>query len=180
MSEITTRGWFLQGYKDQIFTLWYSMGKPVIRILYPKVPAGDTGEKPTIGTVNDWIKSDEFKTRAAVLDEQVFSQINERMVAEKVEMLNRHADVGVEMQDMAMKYLQEHKDDLGVTSSVRLLVAGIEIERGSRGIGTTFEKVSNMSNTELEEEIKKLISRAPVEFTPTDEEIDDASDFPNE
>jgi len=155
------------GYKDQIFTLWYSMGKPIARVLYLKIPVYEEfGTKPPIDTIQDWTWSTEFKERAAILDEQVMAQINQKMVAEKVEMLNRHAVIGSKMQDMAMAYLKEHDKDLGVGSSVRLLVAGVEIERNSRGIATTFEKFDKMSDSQLNAEIQKIIERAPVELMP--------------
>jgi len=155
------------GYKDQIFTLWYSMGKPIARVLYFKVPVYEEfGTKPPIDTIQDWTWSIEFKERAAILDEQVMAQINLKMVAEKVEMLNRHAVIGSAMQDMAMAYLKEHETELGIGSSVRLLVAGVEIERNSRGIATTFEKFDKMSDSQLNAEIQKIIERAPVELMP--------------
>lgn len=155
------------GYKDQIFTLWYSMGKPIARVLYSKVPVCEGYDtRPTLDTIQDWTWSVEFKERAAILDEQVMAQINQKMVAEKVEMLNRHAVIGSEMQDMAMAYLNEHKDDLGVSSSVRLLVAGVEIERNSRGIATTFDKFDKMSDSQLNDAIQRIIERAPVELMP--------------
>lgn len=155
------------GYKDQIFTLWYSMGKPVARVLYSKVPLCEGYDtKPTLDTIQDWTWSAEFKERAAILDEQVMVQVNQKMVAEKVEMLNRHAVIGSEMQVMAMAYLKEHEEDLGVGSSVRLLVAGVEIERNSRGIATTFDKWEKMSDSQLNAEIQKIIERAPVELMP--------------
>jgi hypothetical protein len=155
------------GYKDQIFTLWYSMGKPIARVLYPKVPVYEEfGTRPPIDTIQDWTWSPEFKERAVILDEQVMTQVNQKMVAEKVEMLNRHAVIGSEMQDMAMEYLKKHEEYLGVSSSVRLLVAGVEIERNSRGIATTFDKWEKMSDSQLNAEIQKIIERAPVELMP--------------
>jgi hypothetical protein len=89
-------------------------------------------------------------------------------------MLNRHADVGVSMQDMAMQYLEEHKTELGISPAVRLLVAGVEIERESRGIATTVEKITRMSDKDLESEIQKLLEKSPVELQVIDGELEDA------
>lgn len=166
---------FPSGYKDEVFTLWYSLGKPTPKQFMRKVPpcefAGNN--RPTIYALTQWIT--EFRERAIPLDEQVLVQVNERMVAEKVEMLNRHADVAIEMQDMGMNYLREHENDLKVSEAVKLLVAGIEIERESRGIATTVEKIGKMSDAELNKEIEKLITRSSVEFLPTNEEdLEDA------
>lgn len=168
---------FSKQYIDQLFTLWYSMGKPPVRRFMPKIPPDDTagGIIPEAATVAKWILSD-FQERAKVLDAQVMEQINQRLIAEKVEMLNRHAEVGLVMQNMALEYLREHKEDLGITPAVRLLVAGVEIERQSRGIATTVEKITRMSDAELDEEIQRLIGRTPVTFEPLEsgEELEDA------
>jgi hypothetical protein len=172
-SEMIVKQYFSNSYKDAIFTLWYSMGKPVARILYPKIPIyEDTGGKPAYETLHVWVTSEEFREKARMLDEQVMEQINAKMIAEKVEMLNRHATVGVTMQDIAMKYLDEHKTELGISPAVRLLVAGVEIERESRGIATTVEKITRMSDQDLESEIQKLLEKSPVELQTIDGEFD--------
>ena len=172
---------FPPGYMDEIFTLWYSLGKPNTNILLAKIPpcpqAGNN--KPGMSALYAWVK-DVFRPRAVALDEEVMNKINERMVAEKVEMLNRHADIGIKMQDMAMAYLKDHEEDLGVSTSVKLLVAGVEIERESRGIATTVEKISRMSDTELEKEVQRLLDRAPLEILPAGNEDDSDADIEGE
>jgi len=175
---VPNRRVFPPSYRDEIFVLWYSMGKPHARVLYSKIPTcEEVDQKPSYEHLHEWVTSTEFRERAAVLDEQVMAQINSRMIAEKVEMLNRHADVATTMQDMAMRYLADHKDELGISPAVRLLVAGVEIERESRGIATTVEKITRMSDQDLEGEIQKLLERSPVELLPN--EIEDA-DNPGE
>lgn len=166
---------FPPGYKDELFTLWYSLGKPATKLFMRNIPPCEaTGNnKPTIFTVSKWVM--EFRERAIPLDEQVMMQVNERMIAEKVEMLNRHADLAIEMQDMGIQYLREHETEMKSSEAVKLLVAGIEIERESRGIATTVEKIGRMSDAELNKEIEKLITKSNVEFLPSGEEdLEDA------
>jgi hypothetical protein len=166
---------FPEGYKDALFTLWYSKGKPAVHHFMRTIPPCEEvfGLMPGFSLLKTWVK--EFRERAVALDAEVFNQIGNKMIAEKVEMLQRHATVGTEMQNMAMEYLKDHKGDLGISSAVRLLVAGVEIERESRGIATTVEKIAKMNDEELEEEIQKLISRSPVELLPGGEEEEDAN-----
>lgn len=176
LGEPQNRKIYSNEYVDQIFVLWYSLGKPTPRQLYAKMPPYEAGGNilPEIATVAKWILND-FNERAKILDAQVMEQVNAKMIAEKVEMLNRHAEISTQMQDIATEYLLNHKDDLGVGSAVRLLVAGIEIERESRGIATTVEKITRMSDQDLENEIQKLIERAPTEMQPFDSEfVEDA------
>jgi hypothetical protein len=55
---------------------------------------------------------------------------------------------------------------------VRLLVEGVRIERESRGISTTLEKITGLSDEELEKQVRQIVERSPVELIPM--EIDDA------
>jgi hypothetical protein len=164
--DVTKHGRFPLGYIDEVFTAWYSLGKPSSRLLAPKLkPCEVVGKRPSDDVLEIWINRD-FKKRAELLDGQVLAQINERMVAEKVEMLNRHANLGTEVQDIALKYINEHREDLNVSNAVRLLVEGVRIERESRGISTTIEKITNQSDEELQRQIEQLVTNHPVEFLP--------------
>jgi hypothetical protein len=101
------------------------------------------------------------------------------MVADKVEMLQRHAKVGTHIQDMALKYLDEHVESLNVSNSVRLLVEGVRIERESRGISTTIEKIANLSDEELNRQVENILSHSQVEFLPSGD-VDAASEYEQE
>ena len=172
LGEIGVR--FPQPYIDQVFTQWYSMGKPAVKRFSQVVMPYDDGSfshKPSVYTLQRWI-FESFNDRAKMLDDQVMQQLNQKLVAEKVEMLNRHAEIGSHIQDMALDYLDEHKDQLNVTNSVRLLVEGVRIERESRGISTTLEKITGLSDEELEKQVRQIVERSPVELIPM--EIDDA------
>lgn len=162
------------GYIDSVFTTWYSMGKPSpTRLMAAISPYEENGiaYEPSQQTIRRWI-NEIFLERAKILDDQVMNQINQRLIAEKVEMLNRHANMGSYIQDMALKYLKEHADDLNVANSVRLLVEGVRIERESRGISTTIEKITGLSDEELEKQVRQLVERSPVDLIPM--EIEDA------
>jgi hypothetical protein len=170
-----------QPYIDQLFTIWYSMGKPAASSFSATMPPYDDGitkRKPALQTVQKWI-IDIFVDRGKVLDDQVMNQINQRLVADKVEMLNRHAELGFHIQNMALEYLDGNKDKLNVSNSVRLLVEGVRIERESRGISTTLEKITNMSDEELEKQVRQLVERSPVDLLPMDI-IDADSEFEQE
>lgn len=164
-------------YKDLVFVVWYKSGKTNARHLWGLIPNDEIyfKGKPTVNTLQNWINND-FPERAAVLDDQVMAEINGRMIAEKVEMLNRHAEIGKEMVTMSARYLKDHEDELTINSATRLLVAGIEIEQDSRGISSTVKKIAQMSDEQLEAEIKRLLLSAPVEFEAPEsieEEIDE-------
>ena len=99
---------------------------------------------------------------------ELIDEINQRVIAEKVEMLSRHTKLGQEMQDMALDYLKENVDELSSPAAIRLLVEGIRIERESRGVPEALEKISKMSDEQLLSEVKKIVSQSPVIIEPNE------------
>lgn len=146
-------------YKEKIFYIWYNHGKPQENSLMLLVPKElDEFERlPTVATLKYWIDV-EFVPRARLLDEQIKVAMDSAMIVEKVEMLKRHADLGLRMQDMAIRYLNEHEDIISSPAAVRLLVEGIRIERESRGIPAALEKITKMSDEDLLEQVKGLLT----------------------
>ena len=173
---VKDRSNFDQNYKDKVFTIWYTNAKPNSMTLQGMIPVDDSGRKPSRAFLNDWVSKD-FLARAVPIDEAVVQEMNNRLMQQKIEMLERHAEVATEMQDIALTYLREHKDDLTPISAVRLLVESVKIEKGSRGIPQVLEKMMNMSDEDLLKETTNLLLKAPItEISP----IVDVDDEPEE
>ena len=103
--------YFTEAYKQDVFVLWYNNQKPYSNKLINLIPdSWANGEKPGKQSVRLWIDNI-FKPQAEILDAQVARELEQRLVSEKVEMLSRHARIGQEIQDIAYKYLEEHKID---------------------------------------------------------------------
>lgn len=154
---------FSQQYKEKVFYIWYNHGKPGGNPLLPYISPelDDWGRVPTVSLLSQWI-TDEFKPRAELLDQKIKDQLESMIISEKVEMLKRHADIGSRMQDMAIEFLNENRDVLSAPAAVRLLVEGIRIERESRGIPAALEKMQEMSDEQLLDEIKELMTSTSV------------------
>ena len=164
------RASFSDGYKQSVFQLWYRLGKPIVKNLYNHVEDDPyTGERPTINTLQTWIVRD-FPEKAEIIDREVENAIQGRLVQEKVEMFERHTKTALSMQDMAMTYLDGHKDELKIPNAVRMLVEGIRVERESRGIPQVLEKMMNKSDEELLKEVQNILVNTPVEIQQLDEE----------
>lgn len=150
-------------YKNTIFLSWYRLGKPAAHKLLEVIEADvNTGGKPSLPVLRNWIVN--FREQAKFLDDQVAKELEERMVAEKVEMLDRHAKLGVNLQDMAIKYLDEHESEIKAPVAVKMLVEGVRIERESRGIASALEKMLEKSDDDLLKEVMVILNKAPVEF----------------
>lgn len=150
-------------YKEKVFYIWFNHGKPQEGKLIAYIPKElDEFERiPTISCLKGWIDI-EFVPRAKMLDEQIKTAMDAAMISEKVEMLKRHADLGVSMQNMAIKYLNENQDIISSPAAVRLLVEGIRIERESRGIPAALEKITRMSDEELLEQVKGILTQGTL------------------
>ena len=178
---VKDRSNFDQNYKDIVFTVWYRAAKPNPMTLYGMIPENEDGRKPSRVFLGEWINKD-FLARAVPIDEAVVQEMNNRLMQQKIEMLERHAQVATEMQDLALTYLREHKDDLTPISAVRLLVESVKIEKGSRGIPQVLEKMMQMSDEDLLRETTNLLLKSPiteiepivdVPYEPEDEQLPD-------
>lgn len=158
-------GTFTEEYKYKMFMLWYNNGKPIPSKFYNMMTPNDEGEIPTRGTVTTWISSN-FKPQSEILDNQVRTALERKMIKEKVEMLSRHAELGRKMQDIGIEFIEGKEDELTSATAVRLLVAGVEIERESRGIPEALENIMNQSDEKLLDRITELTKNAPVEISP--------------
>lgn len=158
--------------REELFYYWYNNRKLGAKKVYDKLEEDyPEADLPSRNTFALWIR--EYNYRAIELDRQVHQQLEEAVVAEKVEMLKRHASVGVVMQNMAIDYLQAHADDLTSAGAIRLLVEGVRIERDSKGIPEALEKMSKMSDDQLLEEVKRLATSSSVTLERWD--ADDSS-----
>jgi len=77
--------------------------------------------------------------------------------------LERHAEQGREMQNIAIGWIRDNKDDLGPGSAVRLLVDGVAMEQATASIPDMLIKMKEMDNEKLLDEIARSITETPSE-----------------
>jgi len=161
---------FSDDLKNEIFMIWYQAGKPSPSILYNLLPE-DLYPKPAVTTLHGWIYTspDNFKDAGELLDEEVREEISEKLIQSKVEMFERHALVGQKLQNLALEFLETEGIEWTTASAVRALVEGVRIEMQSMGIPDMLKKISDMTDDDLEEEIKKLATSSPVTIEPLDD-----------
>ena len=159
-------------YKTALFMQWYNLGKPSTAS-FSKIIDADviTGTKPSVVTLQIWIKGD-FVEMAKALDDQVIRQMNEKLVQEKVAMLSRHARVGEEMQNMAIDFLRTHELDSSA-SAIRLWMEGTKLERDSRGIPEMIKKMMSLSDDDLLKEISNMVTNSPLKLDYPAEDVVD-------
>ena len=170
----TTAAQYNLDYKEAVFYTWYGRGKCSAQILRGNIDPDFDGRIPTISLLNTWIKND-FVERAKKLDDVVKTQVETQVVTDKVEMLKRHAENAVDMQNIAITYLKEHKDELKPSSAVRLWIDGVEIERKSRGLPSLITETLNSTDEELQKTIMKLLG--DVDMTETEDDTNELPDL---
>ena len=154
---------FTPHYKEELFILWYNKGKPPVKTFWGYMPLDNDSRKPSITTLHGWV-NDTWKGRANILDEQVMEKINAKAVGNKIEMLTRHSEIGERMQSIAMDYIEHSPDELTSSTAVRMLVEGVRIERESKGVGTAFKSMLEMSDEDLLLSLEELVGKASVEI----------------
>ncbi len=145
-----------ESYIENVRNVWYSLERPGMEKVHDAIPDFQ-GNKPSIPTLLKWKERYMWDFWADGLDLQVSQQVQDKLVAQRASMLERHAIMSQEMQDMAFDYLKAEGFDTS-SSAVNAIVKGIEIERESRGISEYLVRMTQMSNDELLQEIVKSIS----------------------
>jgi len=165
---ISTYNQFPDDYQLEVFFTWYNTGKPNNKQLSELIkPDPVSGNKPSERTLKEWIIN-RFTVRAIELDNAVAERIEQELVQQRVGMLERHAQLGMKMQDMGLEYLEDH----GVGSArnaITLLVRGVEIEHEARIAPIDIlSKLDKMSDEQLIEDLKKYASGNVIDQSPVD------------
>lgn len=149
-------------YKLNAFMIWYNAGKPspddLIRRLTPD-PL--TGNIPATSTARMWI-NDIFIPKAIFLDEQVIENIDKQLVAQRIEMADRHAEVGRTLQEKGLKWLEEN-DISDAKTALTAIIRGVEIEHNARVVPTDLlDRLNKMSDKQLMDELKNMLSSGQI------------------
>jgi hypothetical protein len=155
------RGWmipFSKDYEEACFAIWYKAGKPsLISQILNLLPKDDQGRSPSKAILEiHWIPN--WKQRADVLDAESSNILDKNLIEERVQMLEKQAEQGKRLQEMGMKFFDDHdlKDE---AVALRMIVQGVEIERNSRGLSVALQRISSMSDETLQNELNKQLAR---------------------
>lgn len=144
-------------YQDTCFALWYKAGKPVsIEKILTIIPEDYQGRRPFKALLYKWVQ--DWKLRGDALDAEASNILDKDLIGERVAMLERQAQIGVQLQQMGEKYfLDNDLNDPAV--ALRAIVQGVNIERNSRGLSVALQRISSMSDEALQTELNKQLAR---------------------
>lgn len=169
MGVIVTGNRFSNTYKHDRFLDWYKLGKPPVNDFLIQLPLDEFGKRPSRGQLQAWMVK--WKKQADILDREMELGVVEQQVAAKIEMLDRHAETGKEIQKISLDWLREHKEELTPQSAVKLLQVGVEIERESVGIPEALKKMQRLNDDDLLKEITSIINASAVTIEAIEDEM---------
>lgn len=149
---------YTQNYQDTCKHVWYANNRCEITVLRQRIPE-ENGRRPNLSMLNKWRVELMWDFWADLMDSKALEIAEENLIIQKANMLKRHAEKALQLQDEAMAYLLEEGFDSSA-SAVNAIIKGAELERTSRGIGDAIIKMAQMTNDELKDEILKLVARA--------------------
>ena len=161
--------------------VWMNAGCPFqIKNLMDAFPE-ENGRRPSSHTVHQWMDFYDWRGRADEINARAIEVANTQIVMDKADILRKQYQDSLQIADRAKSYLLDQ--EIGFDSSASAVSAyfkATEEIRRSVGISELIERLSRMSDAEVEKEIMDRIRRGAdsnqfiegeeVEDTETSEE----------
>lgn len=167
-----------EDYQEKCFVAWYQNGKPRGKKLQAVIPEDEFERKPEMHTIYKWQRQS-WNERAKELDLKTRESLDDLIIRKRVEMFERHAEVGAQLADMGLDYLEDFAIGSDA-SAIRAIREGTDLERKSLGISELLKKLSTMSDDQLKKRFEELVAAdedeniLDAEFEEND--VEDASD----
>lgn len=149
---------YSDAYREKVFIAWYTAGCPQGEQIGINLPVDELGRTPHTEVIKRWIRESGWRDRANILNAEVARQIEKKAVEVRVEMLNRQAEIGKELQRKGSEYLDKHEFEKA-GEALKAIIQGAELERSSRGLPDALIKVSEMKDEDLMTTLNHLLSK---------------------
>lgn len=152
---------YTDAYIEKCFVAWYENGCTSIRKFLDAdyFPKDELNRKPALATLASWFDERGWWGRKDELDARASVQIDDKLVAQKVMMLEEQAAQYRMIRKKAAEHLLENPFDSSA-AAVSALVKASQEERIVRGISKTIQRLAELGDDELMREIKLLAERA--------------------
>lgn len=163
-----------EDYIEQMFVFWYGSGKiPAAKLIeLPDCPKDKFNRIPVRRIVEGWLNDRGWRERADVLDARAATQIEDELVALKVNALRKQAAQANEVRQKAFDHLMNNEFDSSA-SAVSAFLKSAELERITLGMSKTIEKLSQMDDDEVLQTVKELAERAGSTIIDGDEVLEE-------
>ena len=166
-------------FRAIIFYKWYTTGayqKYTPRRFYDEIlsPADRIdpvdGRTVTYNEVNNLIKN--IRAKGWVFDQDLADQIQQQVVSDRVEIIQRQVPILQELQELAVKVLRSDTGEkMSARDAIRLYFEAAREERLARNIDLEdYEKISNMREADLLETMQRLADAGVIDSADTTEQ----------
>jgi hypothetical protein len=150
-----------ENYIEEMFVFWYNSGRipPAKLIELEECPKDQFGRIPVRRIVEAWVNERGWRERADILDARAATQIEDELVALKVNALRKQAAQAAEVRQKAFEHIIDNPFDSSA-SAVSAFLKSAELERITLGMSKYIERLSQMDDDELMQSVKELAERA--------------------
>ena len=159
-------------FLQKLFYLWYELEQPSGAEFFDFLSPEDRFDIETGKHLNkSWLQNQisNWQPSAYEMDQQVFDQLKQKAVGDRVELLQRQIPEFQELQEMSLNFLREK----GMGSSRNAITAyfkAAEQERLARGVPIEeYEDISGLDEAQVIDLITRLAGEEPLDITNTQE-----------
>lgn len=147
-------------YIEQCFGVWYSSGQPSLNSGFAaRLPKDEYGRLPSPGVLQKWMSKYQWIQRAAELDNRAIELRDNSLVIQKAELLRKQAMDAFRLADHAHQFLLSGTFDSSA-AAVNAYFRSTEEIRKVVGLSDLLQRLGDMSDEEVQDEIKKRLARA--------------------
>lgn len=172
---------YTEEYKKKCKIAWYAGGRPdKLPTILELVPEDEYGRKPHKTVLANWRDEDGWDIWADELDIRADMEIDDFLVAQRIQMLKEQGSNAQEIRRKSLNYLRDKGFDSSA-SAVNAWVQSTKIERSSRGISERLERLLTMDDEQLTREAMKMLGEAQASGEVLDGiELEDVEDSDSE
>lgn len=149
-------------YIEALFQYWYSHGSPVAsefaKMLERDQVKDEHGRIPTEITLGNWLNERGFRARKDLLDARVSSEVDNDLVALKIQTLREQAAGFRAVRQKALDFLLANDFDSSA-SAVTAFIKASQEERVAHGLSKAIQKIAAMDDDALIQQVRSLASR---------------------
>ena len=159
-------------YREAAFRAWYQAERPTMSKLRELLNPDSRGRIPELSVIGHWKLDDDWDARADALDGNAQIQLDNQSIQARIEMLQKHAQMGKELSDKGREYLSKNGFDTGA-EAIRAIIEGVKLERQSAGYAEFLARIADASDEDLNKELQKMLTKGS-DFI--DAEVKDTND----
>jgi len=145
-------------YIEKVFYLWYENGKTTGSGLIALLPQED-GRTPSVFTIKDWVVTKGWMERADALDAELSRALDNKMIDKRIKMYEEQVEVADELLRRGREFLANEGAIKTGAEALRAIDLGLATKRISVGASEAYEKISQMSDEDIDKELRKLLGK---------------------